>query len=72
MSEAKVSSAKARSAPPQVSVWRRFVNHLMTGVAVLTVLIVLVPLVAIFGYLLYKGFGSINWAFLHADSQTGW
>ena len=36
----------------------------MTGVAVLTVLLVLAPLVAIFGYLVYRGVGSINWAFL--------
>ena len=36
----------------------------MTGVAVLTVVIVLVPLFAIFGYLLYRGLGSIDWAFL--------
>jgi phosphate transport system permease protein len=36
----------------------------MTGVAVLTVVLVLAPLIAIFGYLVYKGFGSINWAFL--------
>jgi phosphate transport system permease protein len=36
----------------------------MTGVAVLTVLLVLTPLVAIFGYLVYRGLGSINWAFL--------
>jgi phosphate transport system permease protein len=36
----------------------------MTGVAVLTVILVLVPLVAIFGYLVYRGIGSINWAFL--------
>jgi len=36
----------------------------MTGVAVLTVLIVLAPLFAIFAYLVYKGIGSINWAFL--------
>jgi phosphate transport system permease protein len=49
---------------PRVSLWRRFVNHLMTVVAIATVVIVLVPLVAIFGYLLYKGIGSINWAFL--------
>jgi phosphate transport system permease protein len=35
----------------------------MTGVAILTVVIVLVPLVAIFGYLLYRGVGSMNWAF---------
>src|SRR5678816_1179691 len=47
-----------------VSLWRRFVNHLMTAVAVATLVIVLVPLVAIFGYLLYRGIGSINWAFL--------
>jgi phosphate transport system permease protein len=36
----------------------------MTGIAVLTVVLVLAPLIAIFGYLVYKGFGSINWAFL--------
>jgi len=36
----------------------------MTGVAVLTVLLVLLPLGAIFAYLIYKGIGSINWAFL--------
>ena len=35
----------------------------MTGMAVLTVVIVLAPLVAIFGYLLYRGVGSMNWAF---------
>jgi phosphate transport system permease protein len=35
----------------------------MTGVAILTVVIVLAPLVAIFGYLLYRGIGSMNWAF---------
>jgi len=36
----------------------------MTGVAVLTVVLVLAPLVAIFGYLVYRGSGSMNWAFL--------
>lgn len=36
----------------------------MTGVAVLTVILVLAPLVAIFGYLVYKGIGAIDWAFL--------
>jgi len=36
----------------------------MTGVAVLTVVLVLMPLVAIFGYLLYRGVGAIDWAFL--------
>ena len=30
----------------------------------MTVILVLVPLIAIFGYLVYRGIGSINWAFL--------
>jgi len=49
---------------PPIALRRRFVNHLMTGVAVFTVILVLAPLIAIFGYLLYRGVGSINWAFL--------
>jgi len=49
---------------PPISLRRRVTDHVMTGVAVLTVVLVLAPLIAIFGYLLYKGFGSINWAFL--------
>jgi len=36
----------------------------MTGAAVLTVVLVLAPLIAIFGYLVYRGVGSIHWAFL--------
>ncbi len=52
-----------RSVPP-ISWRRRLTDHVMTGVAVLTVIIVLAPLIAIFGYLLYRGIGSINWAFL--------
>jgi phosphate transport system permease protein len=36
----------------------------MTSIAALTVLLVLLPLGAIFAYLIYKGAGSINWAFL--------
>lgn len=35
----------------------------MTGLAILTVIIVLAPLVAIFGDLVYKGASSLNWAF---------
>jgi phosphate transport system permease protein len=50
-------------AVPPISLRRRVTDHLMTGVAVATVVIVLAPLVAIFGYLLYRGIGSINWAF---------
>ncbi|HXM68661.1 MAG TPA: phosphate ABC transporter permease PstA [Candidatus Acidoferrum sp.] len=47
-----------------ISLRRRITDHVMTGVAVLTVIMVLVPLFAIFAYLVYRGVGSINWAFL--------
>src|SRR5579862_3642039 len=47
-----------------ISLRRRLTDHVMTGVAVLTVVLVLAPLIAIFGYLVYRGVGSINWAFL--------
>jgi phosphate transport system permease protein len=43
---------------------RRITDHVMTGMAVLTVVVVLAPLFAIFAYLVYRGVGSINWAFL--------
>src|SRR5258706_5821525 len=49
---------------PPFSWQRRLVDHAMTGVALLTVVLVLLPLGAIFAYLIYKGAGSINWAFL--------
>ncbi len=49
---------------PPISLRRRMVDHAMTGVAVLTVGLVLVPLFAIFAYLIYRGIGSINIAFL--------
>ena len=44
--------------------YRRAVNGLVTFAAAGAVIVVLAPLCAIFGYLLYKGLGSINWAFL--------
>jgi phosphate transport system permease protein len=40
------------------------VNLVMTSAAGLAVLLVLLPLGAILAYLLYKGVGSLNWAFL--------
>jgi phosphate transport system permease protein len=56
---------KSSHAGMQPISWRRrIIDHFMTGLAVLTVILVLVPLVAIFGYLVYRGMGSINWAFL--------
>jgi len=58
-----IGAAAQRTVPP-VSWRRRIVDHAMTGVATLTVILVLAPLIAIFGYLVYRGIGSINWAFL--------
>jgi phosphate transport system permease protein len=57
------TAAALRSVPP-ISLRRRITDHMMTGVAILTVLLVLAPLVVIFSYLVYRGIGSINWAFL--------
>src|SRR5260370_39332656 len=49
---------------PPITLRRRVMDYTMTGVAALTVVVVLVPLFAIFAYLVYKGIGSINLAFL--------
>jgi phosphate transport system permease protein len=54
----------SRISVPPITWRRRVMDHAMTGVAALTVVVVLVPLVAIFGYLIYRGIGSINLAFL--------
>src|SRR5271169_5240205 len=57
-------NSSVRQGVPPVSWRRRITDHIMTGIAVLTVMLVLAPLIAIFGYLVYRGVGSINWAFL--------
>lgn len=44
-------------------VWRAFANHAATGLAILSTILVVAPLVAIFVYLLYKGASSLNLAF---------
>jgi phosphate transport system permease protein len=60
----KTDKASVRHTVPPIALRRRITDHVMTGVAVLTVILVLVPLFAIFAYLVYRGVGSINWAFL--------
>jgi phosphate transport system permease protein len=47
-----------------ISLWRRGMNSFATLAAAISVILVLLPLCAVFGYLVYKGIGSINWAFL--------
>lgn len=56
-------STKAAAFAP-LSLGRRITNHVVTLAAAAAVLLVLIPLGAIFAYLVYKGIGSINWAFL--------
>jgi phosphate transport system permease protein len=43
---------------------RLLVDRLFTVAAGAAALLVVIPLVAIFGYLAYRGIGSLNWAFL--------
>ena len=42
---------------------RTVTDHLATGLAILATILVVAPLFAIFGYLIYKGASSLNWAF---------
>ncbi len=51
-------------APQEVSLWRRIANQGATTFAVLAAILVLVPLLAIFVYLVIKGIGSVNLTFL--------
>lgn len=57
-------TAAVRSVVPPISLRRRVTDHVMTGLAILTVFLVLTPLFAIFGYLVYRGAGSLSWHFL--------
>jgi phosphate transport system permease protein len=60
-----ISALPERSAHVEriIRVRRTLTNHLVTGLALLSTVIVLVPLVAILGYLIYKGASSLNLAF---------
>ncbi len=60
----EIDKSSPRRTVPRIALRRRITDHVMTGAAVLTVILVLVPLFAIFAYLVYRGVGSINWAFL--------
>src|SRR3984957_17961070 len=47
-----------------ISIWRRALNSAVTAMAAGAVILVLLPLGAVLVYLIFKGIGSINWAFL--------
>jgi phosphate transport system permease protein len=42
---------------------RAYTDHAVTGLAILATVVVVTPLLAIFGYLIIKGAVSLNWAF---------
>ena len=45
---------------------------MVTAIAILSTIVVLTPLIAILGYLIYKGASSLNWAFFtHAPAPVG-
>jgi phosphate transport system permease protein len=59
-------------ATAQVSFFRRAKNHAASFAAVASAVLVIAPLMAIFGYLVFKGIGSINLAFLtHTPKPVG-
>ena len=59
-----MTSIGSEIAASPISITRKAMNALATAAAVSAVVLVLLPLGAIFIYLVYKGAGSINWAFL--------
>src|SRR5271165_4940234 len=62
MPEKQMLPANFADAP--ISLWRRGLDSLVSAAAIGAVVMVLLPLGAVFGYLVFKGIGSINWAFL--------
>jgi phosphate transport system permease protein len=58
--------------PGSVRLVRRLKNHLATVLCVVAALLALAPLIAIITYLLVRGVGSLNWAFLtHPPAPVG-
>lgn len=58
------TTATVDSLLPALSLRRRLTNFLVICAAAGSVILILLPLGAVFGYLVYRGVGSINWAFL--------
>jgi phosphate transport system permease protein len=62
----------AHSKSKTVGFRRKLVNTIFTGAAGLFSVVVIIPLVAVFAYLVYKGIGSINLEFLtHTPRPVG-
>ena len=52
--------ARSRNAERMIRTRRFATDHLVTAVAIVSTIVVLVPLIAILGYLIYKGASSLN------------
>jgi phosphate transport system permease protein len=51
---------------------RTVVNYFISGLSILATILVLLPLLAILSYLIYKGASSLNWAFFtHIPAPVG-
>jgi len=53
----------SKMSPSAMRTWRGGVNLIVSGAAVLSTVVVIAPLLAILGYLIYKGASSLNLAF---------
>jgi phosphate transport system permease protein len=63
---------RSRGVDKFITLRRSAANHLVTGLAIISTVVVLVPLAAILGYLLYKGASSLNLAFFtHVPVPVG-
>ena len=63
---------RSRTVSSFITLRRSVANHLVTVIAIISTVLVLVPLVAILGYLLYKGASSLNLAFFtHVPMPVG-
>jgi phosphate transport system permease protein len=66
------SNPQTTPLPRGIGLRRRITDRVATTVTVLMILLVLVPLTAIFGYLVYRGIGALNWEFLvHTPRPVG-
>jgi len=59
-----VPNSTAGAVTKPLSLWRRAMNQAATAFAIGAAILVIVPLLAIFVYLLIKGVGALDWAFL--------
>ena len=64
--------ARSRNTERMIRTQRFATDHLVTGIAIVSTIVVLTPLIAILGYLIYKGASSLNWAFFtHVPAPVG-